>query len=79
MRLFQEIDRRIPEWTKPVSIRIYTDCGTELMSQDEFRQMLKLTESWKEQGTQPEISFVGVDTGFRETLRNSIAFSVDIN
>ena len=79
LRLFQEIDRRLPEWTKPISIRIYTDCGTELMTKDEFNQMLKLTEGWKEQGTQPEISFVGVDTGFRETLRNSIAFPVEIN
>ncbi|MDQ2985471.1 MAG: hypothetical protein M3R13_01960 [Armatimonadota bacterium] len=79
LNLFQEIDSRLPDWSKPISIRIYTDCGTELMTSEEFKRMRALTERWKEQGTLPEISFVGVDTGHRETLRNHIAFPVEIN
>jgi hypothetical protein len=78
LKLFQEIDRRVPEWSKPVSIRIYTDCGTELMSPGEFKEMRALTEKWKKAGTLPDISFVGVDTGYRETLRDHIAFPVTI-
>jgi len=77
-KLLQEIDRRTEEWSKPVMITIYTDCGTELMAPDEFEQLHELTKGWAEKGLKPSLRLVGVDTGHRETLRNAIAFPVDI-
>jgi hypothetical protein len=78
LKLFQSIDRRLPQWNKPIHIRVYTDCGTELMSAAEFKQLNQLTQKWVDDGINPNISFVGVDTGYRETLRNHIAFPVVI-
>jgi hypothetical protein len=78
LKLLQEIDRRTEEWSKPISITIYTDCGTELMSPDEFKQLDDLTKAWAETGSKPSLKLVGVDTGFRETLRNAFAFPVEI-
>jgi hypothetical protein len=78
LKLLQEIDRRAEEWSKPISITIYTDCGTELMSPDEFKQLHGLTKAWADKGSKPSLKLVGVDTGFRETLRNAFAFPVDI-
>ena len=78
LKLFESIDRRLPEWTKPIGIRVYTDCGTELMTKAEFVQLKELTQKWVDQGINPRLSFVGVDTGHRETLRNHIAFPVEI-
>ena len=78
LKLFESIDRRLPEWNKPIGIRVYTDCGTELMTKAEFVQLKELTQKWVDQGINPRLSFVGVDTGHRETLRNHIAFPVEI-
>jgi hypothetical protein len=78
LKLFEELDSRIADWSTPMSIRIYTDCGTELMTQAEFKQLRALTQKWVDSGVSPRVSFVGVDTGYRETLRKHIAFPVEI-
>jgi hypothetical protein len=78
LRLFQEFDRRFADWSKPIHIKIYTDCGTERMSESEFRQLLDLTRTWRVNGMLPDLSFIGVDTGYRERLRDNIAFPVAI-
>ena len=78
LKLFESIDQRLPEWNKPISIRVYTDCGTELMSKAEFKQLNALTQKWLDDGVNPTVAFVGVDTGHREILRNHIAFPVVI-
>ncbi|MEO7454142.1 MAG: hypothetical protein ABIV13_05200 [Fimbriimonadales bacterium] len=78
LKLFEELDKRLSGWSKPMSIRIYTDCGTELMTQSEFKQLKALTQKWVDGGVNPRVSFVGVDTGYREMLRNHIAFPVVI-
>src|SRR5688572_3953728 len=62
LKLFESIDSRLPELNKPISIRVYTDCGTELMSKDEFQQLRNLTQKWMDEGVNPTVTFVGVDT-----------------
>ncbi|MGI8924461.1 MAG: hypothetical protein ACR2HJ_10560 [Fimbriimonadales bacterium] len=77
-KLFEGIDRRLPQWPQPVSIRVYTDCGTELMTKDEFARLLAMTRRWKANGSPPDLTFVGVETGFRETLRGYIGYPIII-
>ena len=78
LRMFESIDHRLVEWNKPIKIRVYTDCGTELMSRAELLKLKELTKTWLDSGINPEITFIGVDTGHRETLRNNIAIPINI-
>lgn len=74
LKLFQRIDRRLPDYTGRVSIWVFTDCGIEKMTQKDLAEMARLTALWAARGTVEKIRLVGVEPGHREKLRDNIRF-----
>ena len=49
------------------------------MSEADFDRLKVLTKKWTDSGINPQVTFIGVDTGHRETLRNHISFPIEIH
>lgn len=77
-KLFDRIDKRLRPGDEDVRVDVYTDCGTEEMTERDNGAVQKLTERWKSGGG-VRVAFHGVKTGHREALRDLVAFPVDID
>jgi hypothetical protein len=77
-RLLERIEKSAPAGGTQLDIHVYTDCGTEEMSKDDEQAVRTTTAKWSQAGS-VTMSFHGVKTGFREKLRDLIAFPVTID
>ncbi|MBS1715550.1 MAG: hypothetical protein JST30_14575 [Armatimonadetes bacterium] len=77
-KLFDRIDKRLLAGSSDIEIHVYTDCGTEEMSEKDDGAVHKITDRWKADGD-VHVAFHGVKTGHREALRDLVAFPVEID
>jgi hypothetical protein len=69
--------KRLEEVPSPVEVRIYTDCGVELMSKADKERVRKTTAAW---ATDPRISgvkIIGLRSGYREEVRDLVQLGPD--
>lgn len=71
-KLLDQIDQRLPELEPSTTIRIYTDCGTELMTDADRKQVESITARWDGDTRLAKLEFIGVRDGHREELREMI-------
>lgn len=76
-RLFDRIDRRLPEFAGLVSVSVFTDCGTEEMTREDDARVRELTKKWAQAGN-VELVFHGVSSGHREKLRSIVEMPIQI-
>lgn len=76
-KLFVQFDARIAELGRPVSILVFTDCGTEKMTRFEEEQVQRITKRWGERQLVDSLRFVGVQAGHREKLRTIVKLPID--
>jgi hypothetical protein len=71
-KLILLISQRIDESPTPAEIIIYTDCGTELMTEAEKQSVQRMTGKWAADARVRKLTFLGVRDGYREQLRDMI-------
>lgn len=71
-KLILLIDQRIDQLKAPIEVRIYTDCGIELMTIAEKQSVERITTRWSKDERLHRLDFIGVRDGFREPLRNMV-------
>lgn len=71
-KLILLIDKRIEETAPPVEIRLFTDCGIELMTEAERQSVKRITTRWQEDNRISKVTFSGLRDGYREDIRSMV-------
>jgi hypothetical protein len=76
-KLVQLIDGRLPEAPAPIDLRLFTDCGIELMTEAEKEKVKRTTIKWSHDSRVRSVTFYGVRDGYREELRRMVRLGPD--
>lgn len=68
-KLLIKIDSLLPNLGPNVHVIVYTDAGTELMSNDDIRGCKDVAKKWGDSNQVKKVKFIGVRPGYREEIR----------
>lgn len=68
-KLLIRIDSLLPTLGPNVHVVVYTDAGTELMSNDDIRGCKDIAKKWEGSNQVKKVRFIGVRSGYREEIR----------
>lgn len=76
-RLCTLLDSRLASLDQSAEIEIYTDCGIELMSNEDRELVKEVTTKWAENQKVKTVRIIGLRDGFREDIRELVALNED--